>query len=124
MTCQVPKSNRLLDVPQVPEEPNCLGPIPNQLLLFITDAGSKECSHTFVVIEDQKRAVSRVGQRACAINNRVQSSVYIQAGGDANTGITQLGESISQPLILVFGISGIQQSNTRYLKTRQGLYLP
>ena len=117
MTCQVPKSNRLLDIPQVPEEPDSLGPTPNQLLLFITNAGSKESSHTFVVIEDQKRAVSRVGQRACAINNRLQSSVQIQAGGDVKTGVTQLGESISQPLILVFGIPVIQQSNTCLAQT-------
>ena len=97
---QVPEPERFREPAEVFEELRPLGQVHQPLVLFRSQAGGDEVLELSRLIKGRDPAVAGTGQRAGALHNFMQNGIDIEALADAQTGLAQPGEALSQRLDL------------------------
>ena len=106
-------SKRFLYLVQVLEESQTLGQVPEHRAFLGGDAGGEEGFYAPGVVEGHQRAIAGLSQRTGAVYDPLQDGVEVEALADAEAGLAQPGETVSQPLILLPQPLGFLKGNTR-----------
>ena len=97
---QVPEPERLRNRAQVLPQARPVGQVQEPLVFLGTHAGGDEILQVSQRVHGRDPAAAGAGQRAGALHHLAQDSIDVQALGDAQTGLAQPGEPVSQRLVL------------------------
>ena len=120
VVARLAEPQRTRQVAEVLEELRPVRPGGHLLVFFGRDAGGDEVAGLSALVDGRDAAVSGPGKGAGGLDDLVQDGVEVEAGADAEDGGAELGDAVSQRLVLSPQIVGVGHDRLlRFIDSRK-----